>query len=197
MIDRTIVLETARVRLEPLHLKHLPSLMECCNDEALWEYTFGQNPFGNETDARAWFTDANTTLDQCAFAIIDKSTGLSIGSTRYADIQPQHRKLEIGWTFITQRHWRTHVNSECKYLLFRYAFETWGANRIQLKGEAINRRSRAAMERIGATFEGTLRAFRVHPTGAIRDTSFYSIIAAEWPAVKARLEERMGDLRTA
>ena len=197
MIDRTIVLETARVRLEPLHVKHLPSLMECCNDEALWELTFGQNPFGSEVDAKAWFADADATLDQLAFAIIDKGTGLAIGSTRYADIQPQHRKLEIGWTFIARRYWRTYVNSECKYLLFRYAFETWGANRIQLKGEAINLRSRAAMERIGATFEGTMRAFRVHPTGAIRDTSFYSIIAPEWPAVKAQLEEHMRDLRTA
>ncbi len=191
MIDRSLVLETARVRLEPVRSEHLPGLAACANDPALWEFTFSGYPFANETDARAWLEIANRG-NALTFVIVDKPTNAIVGSTRYFDIDDAHRKLEIGSTFVARPLWRTHVNTECKYLLFRYAFETWGANRVQLKGEAINLRSRAAMERIGATYEGTLRAFRVHASGAIRDTSFYSIIAPEWPAVKARLEERLG-----
>ena len=83
------------------------------------------------------------------------------------------------------------MNTECKYLLLRHAFETWKCNRVQLKGEAINTRSRAAMTRIGATYEGTLRSYRIHRSGDIRDTSFYSVIATEWPAIRTQLEEKM------
>ncbi|HVA29206.1 MAG TPA: GNAT family protein [Candidatus Baltobacteraceae bacterium] len=195
MIDRTLILETVRVRLEPVRPEHLPGLAACANDPALWEFTFSGYPFANENDERAWFELA-TRDGTLTFVVIDKHTNAIIGSTRYFDIDDTHRKLEIGWTFIARAFWRTHVNTECKYLLFRHAFETWGANRVQLKGEAINLRSRAAMERIGATYEGTLRAFRVHASGAIRDTSFYSVIAPEWPAVRARLEELLGISRT-
>lgn len=187
VIDRNIVLETARVRLEPVRLEHLPELAVCANDPALWEFTFNGYPFSNEEDTRTWFQTA-THDSTLTFVIVDVASNAIIGSTRFFDIDERHRKLEIGWTFVARRFWRTHVNTECKYLLLRYAFEVWGANRVQLKGEAINARSRAAMERIGATYEGTLRAFRVHGSGAIRDTSFYSVIAPEWPAVKARLE---------
>jgi len=125
---------------------------------------------------------------QLVFAIIDRASDRIVGSTRYIDIDAANRKLEIGGTMLAPAVWRTHVNTECKYLLLRYAFEEFGANRVQLKGEAKNARSRAAMERIGATYEGTLRSFRVHASGEIRDTSFYSIIAPEWPSVKAKLE---------
>jgi len=187
-MDKTIALETARVRLEPVRPEHLPELAACANDPALWEFTFSGYPFGNEDDTRAWL-DTATRESTLTFVIIDKPSQRIIGSTRYFDIDEINHKLEIGWTFVAREFWRTHVNTECKYLLFRYAFEEWGANRVQLKGEAINLRSRAAMERVGATFEGTLRAFRVHSTGDIRDTSFYSVIAPEWPALKARLEE--------
>ncbi|MDE2481330.1 MAG: GNAT family N-acetyltransferase [bacterium] len=198
MIDREIVLESDGVRLEPLQAHHLSAVARAGNDSALWEFTFGSNPFTNEADAECWFRDATCAPDTLCFAILDKRTGEIAGATRYLDIQPAHRKLEIGYTFLARRFWRTHVNTECKYLLMRYAFETWGAQRVQLKGEAINLRSRAAMERIGATYEGTLRAFRIKPeSGAIRDTSFYSVIAPEWPAVKARLEGRIRDSRAA
>jgi RimJ/RimL family protein N-acetyltransferase len=189
--ERNIILETDRVRLEPLTDRHLPSLIAAGNDPRIWELTYNSNPFTSDAETRAWFEFAIDSSDKITFAIVDKASGTAIGSTRLFDIEPAHRKMEIGWTWIAQRFWRTHVNTESKYLLLRHAFETWHANRVQLKGEAINLRSRNAMTGIGATYEGTLRAYRVHPSGDIRDTSFYSIIAPEWPDVKSRLEARL------
>ncbi|MBV8637691.1 MAG: GNAT family N-acetyltransferase [Candidatus Eremiobacteraeota bacterium] len=192
MIDSALVLEGPGVRLEPIERRHLIDLRKNCADPVLWELVYGTNPFLTEDDTNEWVSDATAGGDRLAFAIVDRATNETIGSTRFADIQPEHRKLEIGWTFIAQRYWRTHVNTECKYLLLEYAFERWNAQRVQLKAEAINTRSRNAILRIGATFEGTLRSFRIKPeNGEIRDTSFYSIIAPEWPSVKKRLAERL------
>lgn len=188
IMEKRLVLEGDGVRLEPLSAQHLPGLTVCANDPALWEYTFGANPFTSEADANRWLRDAIDPLDVVAFAVIDKRTGMLAGSTRYADISPQHRKVEIGWTFLAQRFWRTHVNSEMKFLLFRYAFEQWNAQRVQLKAEAVNKRSRAAILRLGATYEGTLRKFRIRPSdNSVRDVSFYSVTDDEWPMVKERL----------
>ncbi|HEV7180752.1 MAG TPA: GNAT family protein [Candidatus Baltobacteraceae bacterium] len=191
MLDHTFVLETARVRLEPLDASHLEALIASCNDPALWEFTFQPNPFTNDVDARRWLEAAHTP-SSVPFAIIDRATGLPIGSTRYHEIVPEHRKLEIGWTFVARSHWRTHVNTECKYLLLRHAFDEWSAVRVQLKGEARNARSREAMARIGATYEGTMRNFRIRPDGERRDVSYYSITADEWPGVRTMLEARIG-----
>ncbi len=193
-IDTSLVLEGPRVRLEPVARLHLPALRTNCADAALWELVFGKNPFLTDGDVEEWFADATAGGDRLAFAIVDKVNGEAIGSTRYADMQPQHRKLEIGWTFITPRYWRSHVNTECKYLLLENAFERWNVQRVQFKAEALNTRSRNAIQRIGATYEGTFRSFRIKPeTGEIRDTSFYSIIAPEWPAIKERLASRVYD----
>ncbi|MDP9111726.1 MAG: GNAT family N-acetyltransferase, partial [Candidatus Eremiobacteraeota bacterium] len=181
------------IRLEPLAASHLSDLRRNADDAALWEFTYSGNPFGTEERARAWLCEAATS-GHVAFAIVSRDNGEAIGSTRYLDIAPEHRKLEIGWTFIAQRFWRTYVNTHCKYLLFAHAFDDWNAVRVALKGEAINARSRAAMSRIGATYEGTLRNFRIHPaTGEIRDVSFYSVIASEWPALKVRLRDKIRD----
>ncbi|MEO9170197.1 MAG: GNAT family protein [Candidatus Baltobacteraceae bacterium] len=190
MLDRTVTLETGLVRLEPLSESHLDDLRRNANDPALWEFTYQTNPFDREDTASAWLRDALAS-DHIPFAIVDTITGEAIGSTRFLDIVPEHRKLEIGWTFVARRFWRTPVNTHCKYLLFQYAFERWGALRVTLKGEAINARSRAAMERIGATYEGTQRNFRVRPpSGESRDVSFYSVIASEWPALKTLLRAK-------
>ena len=188
MIDRSLVLEGDRVRLEPLRAEHLPELRARCGDEALWELVYASNPFLDDASAQQWFDEALNCANQLTFVIIDRPTGNVIGSTRFMDVVPKDRKLEIGWTFIAKPFWRTHVNRECKLLMLAYAFEKWNAVRVQLKAEARNARSRDAMAAWGATYEGTMRNFRIRPKdGTIRDVAYYSVIPDEWPAVRARL----------
>jgi RimJ/RimL family protein N-acetyltransferase len=188
VMDKQLILDGESVRLEPLRAEHLAPLRECANDPALWQFTFGANPFSTSDDAQAWLSQTLQTRDAVPFAVIDKRTGSIAGSTRYMDIVPEHRKLEIGWTFLNRRFWRTHVNTEMKFLMMRYAFEEWNAIRVQLKAESVNERSRAAILRLGASYEGTMRNFRIRPSdGSIRSVSFYSVTGDEWPAVKDRL----------
>jgi RimJ/RimL family protein N-acetyltransferase len=123
------------------------------------------------------------------FVIIERATGAPVGSTRYLDIQRKHRTLEIGSTWLARRVWRSRVNTECKYLLLRHAFEELKVMRVQLKTDRRNARSRAAIERIGARFEGILRHHMLVRGDVVRDSACYGIIDTEWPEVKARLEE--------
>ncbi|HRJ48186.1 MAG TPA: GNAT family protein, partial [Opitutaceae bacterium] len=125
------------------------------------------------------------------FAVIRRADGRAVGSTSYLDIAPEHRRIEIGWTWLGAEARRTAINTECKYLLLRHAFETLGCGRVQLKTDARNLRSQAAIERIGAKREGVLRRHLVMPDGFVRDTVMFSILAEEWPAVKARLEANL------
>lgn len=182
-----LVIEGEGVRLEPLTPALLPQLVESGKDPALWEYTFQPNPFTNERDARAWLDYAMSAPGVQAFAVIDKRSGQVAGSTRYLDIDPAFRKLEIGWTFHARRFWRTHVNTETKLLLLRHAFEVLHCVRVQFKAEAVNRRSHSAILRLGARHEGTHRNFRIRPDGERRDVNFYSIVDGEWPAIEERL----------
>jgi N-acetyltransferase len=117
--------------------------------------------------------------------------GKAIGSTRYLDIRPEHRGLEIGGTWYSAAHQRTGVNTECKFLLLKHAFEVLDCIRVQLKTDSRNERSQRAMERIGAVREGVLRNHMIQPDGHWRQTVMYSITVEEWPAVKARLEQLM------
>ena len=125
------------------------------------------------------------------WATMDARTGRAIGSTRYGDIAPEHGRVEIGWTWIAPSHQRTAVNTEAKLLQLAYAFDKLGATRVALKTDGRNLRSQAAIERLGAVREGTLRRHIRLPDGFIRDTVYFSILAEEWPAVRARLEERL------
>lgn len=186
MIDG-LVLAGNGVRLEPLSAAHIDALTACGNDPALWEFTFQSNPFTTSAGSRAWLEAALNDPATRAFAIVDLESGRIAGSTRYLDISEEHRKLEIGWTFLARPFWRTHVNTAAKFLLCRYAFEEWNAARVQFKAEAVNKRSHNAILRLGALHEGTLRNFRVRPDGELRDVAFYSVTSQEWPMVKERL----------
>ncbi len=188
-MNRDLRLEGFGVRLEPLARAHLPELVRSCSDARLWELVYAPNPFLDGESASAWLAAALAEDRSVPFAIVDATTERVLGSTRFLDIDESNRKLEIGWTFLAPEAWRTHVNSACKYALLRYAFETFGAVRVQFKAEAINLRSCAAIERIGAKREGTLRAFRIRSDGEVRDVAIYSIVAEEWPAVETRLRE--------
>ncbi len=181
---KPIVLEGDHVRLEALELGHLEQLFEIGCDSSLWE------SFTSLTDAERWVREACEAMRQGAaipFAIIHKNDKRAVGSTRYLDILPAHRTLEIGWTWIGTKYQRTAVNTECKYLLLTHAFEQLGAVRVQFKADARNERSQRAIERIGAVKEGVLRKSHTSHTGYVRDSVYYSIIDDEWPAVKQRL----------
>jgi RimJ/RimL family protein N-acetyltransferase len=126
------------------------------------------------------------------FAQIEKATGRVIGSTRYANIERSHHRLEIGWTWIAEPWQRTAVNTESKYLLLRHAFEAWGCMRVELKTDSLNVKSRAAILRIGAREEGTFRNHMITSSGRIRHTVYFSIVDAQWPEVRSRLERKLG-----
>ena len=119
------------------------------------------------------------------------SDSLVIGSTRYLDVQQDDRTVEIGWTWYTPEAWGGVVNPEAKYLLMRHAFEDWHAIRVALKTDIKNLHSQAAIKKLGARYEGTLRNQRVRPDGSYRDTVIFSVIESEWPQVKAGLEQRL------
>jgi N-acetyltransferase len=186
-------LDGAGIRLEPLAETHHAALCAVGLDAELWRWT--PKPVRTATDMAAYiaFALAEKAAGRALpFAIIDKATGQAIGSTRYGAIEPAHRRLEIGWTWLGQSWQRTAANTEAKYLLLRHAFETLGCLRVELKTDALNQRSRAAIRRIGAREEGTLRSHMVTAGGRIRDTVYYSILEGEWPEVKKALESRLG-----
>ncbi|GLC88113.1 GNAT family N-acetyltransferase [Lysinibacillus piscis] len=125
------------------------------------------------------------------FVIIDKASGAIIGSTRFMDIDDNHGRLEIGFTWLTPAYWRTAVNTNCKYLLLQYCFEVLQLQRVQIKTDHENNRSQKAIERLGAVKEGVLRNHMIRRDGTIRHTVMYSITLEEWPQVKSNLERLM------
>jgi len=186
------VLEGETVRLEPLHPGHFDDLCAVGIDADLWQISL--TPMRTPQELLAYLNEALQEAENRAsvpFAIVHRQSGKAIGSSRFANISPQHRRLEIGWTWIAKEWQRTAVNTETKYLMLRYAFEQLSFYRVELKTDALNERSRKAILRIGAKEEGTLRGHMVTSGGRIRDTVYYSILAPEWPALKAGLEQKM------
>jgi len=188
-----ITLTGRYVRLEPMTEAHVPGLAEIGVGQDFWHFMlYGE--MRAEADMRAWVTDILSRAAKGAdlpFAVIHLESGRVAGATRYLNILPKDRGLEIGGTWYGPEFQRTAVNTECKYLLLRHAFETLGAIRVQLKTDSRNLRSQKAIERIGAVREGVLRNHMVLPDGTIRHSVFYSIINSEWPGVKERLEEML------
>ncbi len=183
------MLEGEHARLEPLTLAHAEQLFAAASHDSIWDYMPAPRP-QEPADAEAWIRSALADQDRgyaLPFAIVSRATGAAVGSTRYIDIQPANCSLEIGWTWITPRHQRTALNTECKYLLLRHAFDVLGAVRVQLKTDGRNVRSQRAMERIGAVREGVLRRHMLVWDGHVRDSAYYSVIDREWPAVRQRI----------
>lgn len=135
--------------------------------------------------------EEQTAKRSLPFATIDIDTGVAIGSTRFGNIEPAYRRLEIGWTWIGRPWQRTAINTEAKYVMLRHAFEVFRCIRVELKTDVLNDRSRAAIVRIGAKQEGILRNHMITTSGRIRDTVCFSIIDTEWPAVKQALEQKL------
>lgn len=182
-----------RARLEPLAPHHAVDLLTAAAEDAIWLYMPAARP-RTDVDMGAMIhaaLEARGTGEAFPFAVIDRSRGRAVGSTRYLEIQPQNRALEIGWTWYGASARRTSINTECKYLLLRHAFErAWpgGAHRVQFKTDERNERSRNALLRIGAQFEGILRRHRVMHDGHVRSSAYFSVVREEWPSVKTRLE---------
>lgn len=176
------------VRLEPLTQDHAQGLYGRGRHQPDWEF-MPRACFVDLADTRQWVDEALTRADQCPFAIIENGKQRVAGSTRYLNIRPEHRSLEIGWTWLGQDWQRTGVNTEAKLLLMTFAFERLGCNRIEFKTDARNLRSQDALERIGAIREGVLRQHMIVQGGHLRDSVYFSIVAPEWQAVKARLEQ--------
>jgi RimJ/RimL family protein N-acetyltransferase len=185
-----VTLTGRHARLEPLGEQHLPALLRHGADREIWRWmpTLRDDP---RESVRVWFERAQAGAargEVLPWAIVAVASGEAVGGTTYLDLAPADKRLEIGSTWHAKAVWRTAINTECKYLLLRHAFEALGCNRVQLKTDRRNERSQAAIARLGAVREGVLRQQMVMPDGWVRDTVMFSIIKAEWPAVKARLE---------
>jgi len=184
-----VTLEGRYVRLEPLSRDHLDGIVAAGSFEEIWRWLsvrpVGREGFEGWMDAALSARDAGTELP---FTTIDVASGEIVGATRYLNIAAESRRLEIGWTWITPRMQRSYVNTEAKYLQLRHCFEELGCRRVELKTDRRNEKSRNAMLRIGAQFEGIARKQMVTFDGTNRDNAWFAIIDDDWPAVKRRLE---------
>jgi RimJ/RimL family protein N-acetyltransferase len=187
-----VILSGRKVRLEPLELSHVPRLAEVALDPDLWQWTLARPT--DEAGLRAWAESAIAGRDagsEFAFVTLEGSSGRPIGSSRYLNIVLEHRRLEIGWTWVAKPWQRTGANREAKLLMLGHAFDTLGCRRVEFKTDSLNEPSRTALLGIGAQFEGIFRNHMVMPGGRMRHSAYYSVIDDEWPAVRAGLERSL------
>lgn len=188
---KPVVLTGTHVRLESMTEAHIPALAEIGVGQTFWDFmVYGRMQTAD--DMRGWVQDILSRAEKgtdLPFVAIHLESDRVAGATRYMNIMPNDRGLEIGGTWYGLEFQRTMVNTECKYLLLSHAFETLGCIRVQLKTDLRNERSQKAIERIGAVKEGVLRNHMILPDGHYRHSVFYSILDTEWPDVKKRLEE--------
>lgn len=185
-----IVLEGHGVRLRQLEPADAPRLAEIV-DDGMWTYMSSPFPDGVE----AWAVVVAKALDsgdRMPFAVVDVATGDVVGSTSFYERAPAQHRVEIGYTFYARAVWGTRINPACKRLLLGQAFDTWECRRVALRCDVQNLRSAAAIQKLGATFEGNLRRHRTQSDGSPSDTSYFSIIDSEWAQVREALDLRLG-----
>lgn len=190
----TPVLEGELVRLEPMTLAHEDGLWEASRDERTWTWLSVHQPRTRE-ELRAYVEDALANAAaglEMPLVTVRRADGRVVGSTRYLALKPEHRSLEIGWTWLAPEAWGTGINVEAKLLMLEHAFETLGCLRVELKTDARNERSRGAMAALPAQFEGVHRKAMLVRGGQRRDSAWYSVIDDEWPEVRANLLRRLG-----
>ena len=193
-ITLALTLEGSTVRLEPIGREHADLFWDVAKDDL--EDIFRWIPYAMKTreDFRKLIDRAFTEQERgesVVFATVECSSGRTIGSTRFMNIDRVNKRVEIGSTWIAPPWQRTAVNTQAKYLMLRHAFEVWGCIRVELKTDALNQKSRNAILRIGAKEEGTLRRHLMTWTGRVRDTVYFSILDSDWAQVKASLENRL------
>ena len=187
------VLEGKIVRLEPLARRHEKGLFEAARDERVWRW-MPYDAGGSRQRFHAWLEDAlaaSSAGTEAAFATVDAGTGEPVGSTRYLSLRPEHRGLEIGWTWLAPAHWQTGANVEAKLMMLEHAFQCLGCLRVEFKTDSRNERSRAALAALPAQFEGIFRKHMLVRGGERRDSAYYSIIDDEWPEVRGNLMRRI------
>ncbi len=188
-----IVLEGKHVRLEPLDEQHADSLYHAGKDPKIWVW-MSRSAFEDIEDTKLWIQYANHMAmlgEDLVFAIIDKKSGLAVGSTRLMSIDLANKSAELGWNWLTPKHWRTAVNSECQLLLLGHAFDRLHLNRVQLCLDTRNIQAINSFKKIGAQQEGILRSIRINYDGHRCDYTVCSILDFEWPKVKTLLEKRL------
>jgi RimJ/RimL family protein N-acetyltransferase len=185
------VLEGRIVRLEPLRPEHEDALWDASRDERTWRWLSVAQP-RTRTEWHGFMAQALSAAaagSEIPFATLRGEE--VVGSTRYLALRPEHRSVEIGWTWLHPAAWGAGVNVEAKLLQLGHAFDVWGCRRVEWKTDAANERSCRALEALGATFEGVHRNHMLVRGGENRDSAWYSVTGAEWPAVRAHLEERL------
>lgn len=184
-----ITLESEQVLLRPLLRSDKDALIAAASDGELWKLWYTSVPSAETIDA--YIDRAIRQRKEHSghpFVVIDKKTGSIIGSTRYCNAKPKHRRLEIGYTWYAKSYQRSYVNKVCKRLLLEYAFETLNCIVVQFQTNVVNKQSRLALARLGAQQDGIIRNHRILKDGTIRDTALYSITAKEWPGIKLQIE---------
>ena len=183
-----VTLRAKRATLEPLAHSHCADLVEAVKDGQLWQlwYTTVPEPdrMTAEIDRRLSLQARGTMLP---FAVVDNTTAKAVGMTTYMNVDADHKRVEIGSTWYRKAVQRSELNTECKLMLLTHAFQTLGCIAVEFRTHFFNQQSRRGIERLGAKLDGILRNHMVMPNGTPRDTCVYSIVAAEWPTVKAHL----------
>lgn len=190
--DNMQKLENNVVQLIPMELEHVEGIYEAAQDKRIWEHM--SVDLNEKSCVLQYVQDALQKREQgtdFAYVIINKKTENIIGATWFLDISKQHKRLEIGSTWMNPIHWRSNINTNCKYLLLKYCFEELSLNRVQIKTGHENLRSQKAIERIGAVKEGILRNHMIRKEGILRHTVLYSVIKEDWGKVKKSFEEHL------
>jgi RimJ/RimL family protein N-acetyltransferase len=191
--ELVVPLEGNLVRLEPLAEEHVEGIWQAGQRKEIWAWL--PHVCSDRGYFDAWFAASlEATQDGSAgvFATVDRATGDAIGTTRFLNVRPFDRVVEIGWTWLAPAAWGTGANIEAKLLMMRHAFETLGCVRVEFKTDSRNERSRAALAALPAQFEGILRNHMTMPDIGLRDSAYYSVIDSEWPAVEENLQRRLG-----
>ena len=187
-----VVLQGHGLRLEPLTMEHEPGLRAAAADGELWNLRVTSVPQPADTAAYIQLAlDMQTRGERLPWAVLDANTGRVLGCTSYHDLIPAVRRVEIGWTWYARSVQRSHVNTAAKLLLMTHAFETLNCTVVGWRTDILNLASQRAIERLGARKDGVLRSHALRRDGSIRDTVMYSLLASEWPEVRARLSARL------